>query len=258
MSVVMTWRRSLALSAVINFFIVLLFGMLVIVSETKPQEQELIEVALSGSDSSGGGEAGSFVSDQSFAPAQPAAPVSPDQMTMADVQDAQLVVKRPLDTGQKTVDRPVTAIGRNEQANRGLGNGGGGGSVSGTGTGSGPGPGAGTGNAFSGGGFSQDANGIYTALHADGIQYTILNQIEPVYPEEARSISYSRTVVVNTQFVVGLEGQVESIQILNSPPNLGFKEATSRALKQWKFAPIYFQGVNIKCTFVKNFYFQPN
>lgn len=256
MSVVMTWRRSLALSAVINFFIVLLFGMLVIVSETKPQEQELIEVALSGSDSSGGGEAGPFVSDQSFTPAPYAAPVSPEQMAMADAREAQLVVKRPLDTGQKTVDRHVTAIGRNEQAKRGGGNGGEGGNISGTG--SGPGPGAGTGNAFSGGGFSQDANGIYTALHADGIQYTILSQIEPVYPEEARSISYSRTVVVNTQFVVGLEGQVESIQFLNSPPNLGFKEATSRALKQWEFAPIYFQGVNIKCTFVKNFYFQSN
>lgn len=110
---------------------------------------------------------------------------------------------------------------------------------------------------FDGGGFSQNADGTYTALNTDGINYTIISQIEPVYPDEARSMSYSKAVVVSTRFVIGLEGQVESIEFLNTAPNLGFKEATLKALAQWKFAPIYFHGVNIKCTFVKDFYFYP-
>lgn len=110
---------------------------------------------------------------------------------------------------------------------------------------------------FTGGNFSRNADGSYTALNANGIQYTILRQIEPVYPAEARSVSYGKTVVVSARFVVGLDGGIEAIEILNNTPDLGFKEATRKALRQWRFAPIYFYGTNIKCTFIKDFYFSP-
>lgn len=124
---------------------------------------------------------------------------------------------------------------------------------SGSGSGSANGSGA---NGF-GDNFASNGDGTYTALSPAGIDYQILAAPEPSYPEEARALGYSRSIRVEAELLVGLNGQVETVQILNSVPNLGFREAAKHALLNWRFAPIYYQGVNIKMRFTKNIYFDP-
>ncbi|MDD4321702.1 MAG: TonB family protein [Acidaminococcaceae bacterium] len=109
---------------------------------------------------------------------------------------------------------------------------------------------------FGNGDFGDNGDGTYTALNSGGISYTILSEIEAIYPEEARSIGYSRTVSVEAKILVGLDGSVENIEILNSTPNLGFTEAAKMSLQEMKFAPIYYKGNNIKMYFQKTIHFR--
>ena len=116
----------------------------------------------------------------------------------------------------------------------------------------------GTGNGiFSNGNFLSNGDGSYTALNAEGISYTIIRDADVRYPEEARSIGYSRVVSVQAKILVGLDGFVESVEVLNSVPNLGFKESAIQALRKMQFAPIYYQSHNVKMYFTKKIYFQP-
>ncbi len=108
-----------------------------------------------------------------------------------------------------------------------------------------------------GAGFTPNGDGTYTAASASGISYQLLRDANAVYPEEARSIGYSKVVEVVAQIMVGLDGSVESVTILNNPPKLGFREAAQEALWSMRFAPIYHQGVNIRVPFEKHLIFQP-
>ena len=151
-----------------------------------------------------------------------------------------------------TTTKSSTTTG-SENASTQLGTASGSSNQSGSGSGSASGSGA---NGF-GDNFASNGDGTYTALSSSGIDYQILAAPEPSYPEEARALGYSRSIRVEAELLVGLNGQVETVQILNSVPNLGFREAAKHALLNWRFAPIYYQGVNIKMRFTKNIYFDP-
>ena len=136
---------------------------------------------------------------------------------------------------------------------------GGGSSGTGNSVGSGQGNG-GTGTGTStglGAGFAPNGDGTYTASSADGISYQLIRDAEAIYPDEARSIGYGDVVEVVARIMVGLDGSVESVTILSDPPKLGFREAASDALYGMQFAPIYYQGVNIRVPFEKHLIFQP-
>lgn len=155
-----------------------------------------------------------------------------------------------LETAPTTKSSTTTG---SENASTQLGTASGSSNQSGSGSGSASGSGA---NGF-GDNFASNGDGTYTALSSSGIDYQILAAPEPSYPEEARALGYSRSIRVEAELLVGLNGQVETVQILNSVPNLGFREAAKQALLNWRFAPIYYQGVNIKMRFTKNIYFDP-
>ncbi|HGN1704363.1 TPA: TonB family protein [Providencia rettgeri] len=105
--------------------------------------------------------------------------------------------------------------------------------------------------------FAANGDGSYTALGSSGISYTILRDANPKYPKEARSLGYTKIVKVQIRLLVGLDGQVESIEILNSKiPDLGFKEEAVKAIKKMAFKPIIYQGQNIKMYFKKTVIFQ--
>ncbi|QDR78941.1 TonB family protein [Sporomusa termitida] len=110
---------------------------------------------------------------------------------------------------------------------------------------------------FGNGNFLANGDGSYTALQAEGISYTIIRDADAKYPEEARSIGYSRVVSVQAKILVGLDGYVENVEILNSVPNLGFKESALKALRSMQFDPIYYKSHNVKMYFTKKIYFQP-
>ena len=105
--------------------------------------------------------------------------------------------------------------------------------------------------------FISDGDGSYIALSSKGINYQIINEVEPDYPSQAESIGYSKQVKVTVKFLVGLKGNIEKAEITQSHKDLGFDVEVMKAIKKWKFKPIYHNGKNIKVYFVKTFVFDP-
>ena len=105
--------------------------------------------------------------------------------------------------------------------------------------------------------FISDGDGGYIALSSKGINYQIINEVEPDYPSQAESIGYSKQVKVTVKFLVGLKGNVEKADITQSHKDLGFDAEVMKAIKKWRFKPIYHNGKNIKVYFVKTFVFDP-
>mgnify|MGYP000973013239 FL=1 len=105
--------------------------------------------------------------------------------------------------------------------------------------------------------FIVDGDGTNIALTSEGINYQIINEVEPDYPSQAESIGYSKKVQVTVKFLVGLKGNVEKAEIIKSHKDLGFDAEVMKAIKKWKFKPIYYNGKNIKVYFVKTFVFDP-
>ena len=105
--------------------------------------------------------------------------------------------------------------------------------------------------------FIVDGDGIDIALTSEGINYQIINEVEPDYPSQAESIGYSKKVQVTVKFLVGLKGNVEKAEIIKSHKDLGFDAEVMKAIKKWRFKPIYHNGKNIKVYFVKTFVFDP-
>lgn len=142
----------------------------------------------------------------------------------------------------------------------GTGEGSGSGSGSGDGNGNGDGSRNGSGSGTGGGlgaGFVDNGDESYTAPDASGIDYQILQDARAVYPDEARSIGYAKTISVTAHILVGLDGSVESVSILSNPPNLGFREAAESALWQMRFSSMTYEGHLVKVPFEKTIYFQP-
>lgn len=105
--------------------------------------------------------------------------------------------------------------------------------------------------------FIVDGDGIDIALTSEGINYQIINEVEPDYPSQAESIGYSNQVKVTVKFLVGLKGNVEKAEIIKSHKDLGFDAEVMKAIKKWKFKPIFHKGKNIKVYFTKTFVFEP-
>ena len=117
--------------------------------------------------------------------------------------------------------------------------------------------GTGSGEEGFGSNFISDGDGSYIALSSKGINYQIINEVEPDYPPQAESIGYSNQVKVTVKFLVGLKGNVEKAEITQSHKDLGFDAEVMKAIKKWRFKPIYHNGKNIKVYFVKTFVFDP-
>lgn len=90
--------------------------------------------------------------------------------------------------------------------------------------------------------FIADGDGTYIALTSEGINYQIINEVEPDYPSQAESIGYSNQVKVTVKFLVGLKGNVEKAEIIKSHKDLGFDAEVMKAIKKWRFKPIFHKG----------------
>lgn len=112
-------------------------------------------------------------------------------------------------------------------------------------------------NIFQGSNFLADGDKGYIALSSEGINYEIINEVEPEYPSQAEIIGYSQKVIVTVKFLVGYKGNVENIEIVKSHKKLGFDDEVKKAIKKWRFKPIYHHGENIKVYFMKDFVFNP-
>ena len=106
-------------------------------------------------------------------------------------------------------------------------------------------------------GLVKDETGTYIGDQrgGHGIGYQIKREVEPQYPIMAKKANFTKEVVIQTKFLVGLNGKVEEIIFLDNFTSYGFRKEVEKALKQWEFAPIIYQGHNIKLYFYKDFRF---
>lgn len=107
------------------------------------------------------------------------------------------------------------------------------------------------------GNFTANSDGTYTAISSRGINFEIISQPDPNYPRQAEVIRYSQTVTVEVRFLVGLDGNIEDVQITKSHAKFGFDDEVLKALRRWKFKPIVYNGRKIKVYFNKEFVFTP-
>ncbi|ROP58993.1 outer membrane transport energization protein TonB [Enterobacter sp. BIGb0383] len=184
--------------------------------------------------------------------AQPKPEVKPSPKTL---QPAPPPEKEPVRASARTADKR----GKNDNIDAGLGGiAGASGTANGSAKTEGSGVGRNTGDLSGNGQFTANGDGTYTAQGAAGISYKIVTDATTKYPQEARSIGFNKIVKVKVRFLVGLDGAVEAVEILNPDiPNLGFREAAMTAIKAMRFQPIWYQGNNIKVYFRKTIVFQP-
>ncbi|MBS4913626.1 MAG: TonB family protein [Veillonella sp.] len=153
-----------------------------------------------------------------------------------------------------------SGVGRNPDGHGAFRNGTGTGTGSGNGNGDADGDGRGTGEGSGNGlgaGFSLGGDGIYTATDGSNVDYTLLRDAEGRWPDEARTVGYSKVVRVNVRILVDTDGSISDVTVMNDAPNLGFKEEAVRAAYGMKFAPIYYEGRNIRMYMVKPIEFYP-
>lgn len=104
--------------------------------------------------------------------------------------------------------------------------------------------------------FKLNGDGSYTALSSKGINYKIISSPPPAYPAKADQGRYRRDVSVRARITVGLRGNVENVQILSGNSGMGFDDEVRKALRSWKFKPIYYNNRNIKMQFTRTFHFK--
>lgn len=106
-------------------------------------------------------------------------------------------------------------------------------------------------------GLVKDGTGTYIGdqRSSQGIGYIIKREVDPAYPQMAKKIGFKDEVIIQTKFLVGLDGKVEEIIFLNDFKKYGFQKEVEKALKKWEFEPIIYHGENIKMYFYKDFRF---
>lgn len=77
---------------------------------------------------------------------------------------------------------------------------------------------------------------------------SILDHVTPVYPEEARKQGLEETVRVKV--VVGVDGLVESAEVLESTGAPILDESALEAAKNYRFNPATREGVPVRCAVV--------
>lgn len=184
--------------------------------------------------------------------AKPKQEVKPNQKT---IQPAPPPAKEHVQASVRSADKR----GKSDNADAGLGGiAGASGTAGATAKTEGSGVGQSRGDLSGNGQFTANDDGTYTAQGAAGISYKIVTDATTKYPQEARSIGFNKIVKVKVRFLVGLDGTVETVEILNPDiPNLGFREAAMAAINAMRFQPIWYQGNNIKVYFRKTIVFQP-
>ena len=102
----------------------------------------------------------------------------------------------------------------------------------------------------------QNSDGGLIASSADGIEFTILRAVDPEYPIMAERVRYKKIVIVKAKFLVGYNGEIENIEILNGMEKFGFNKSVEKALQSWRFRPILYKNKPLKVYFTKEFKFK--
>lgn len=144
-------------------------------------------------------------------------------------------------------------------AKKGSGSGSGGGHGTGHGTGSGSGTGAGSGSGSGGGHGAGHGSGIGDGV-GPGIARNpkvpprVASTAAPVYPQALRDAGIGGRVVVRG--VVGIDGRVESAEVVRSSGNSTLDNNALSAFYKWRFSAAKNDaGQKVRCYFVQGFPF---
>jgi periplasmic protein TonB len=76
------------------------------------------------------------------------------------------------------------------------------------------------------------------------LELTILSQPHPTYPSRAASQGWEDRVVV--RYVIGKDGRVKDVKIIEPPTRKDFEEPTLRAIRMWRFRPFVQEGKRVE------------
>lgn len=82
-------------------------------------------------------------------------------------------------------------------------------------------------------------NVVMTADTVDDLPSPI-NQIAPSVPDRARAKGIEGLVVVS--LLIGVDGRIQNVKLVESKPPGIFDDAVTSAVKQWTFSPAMYQG----------------
>jgi len=97
---------------------------------------------------------------------------------------------------------------------------------------------------------------ILDDLNKKGVEYEILKKYYPEYPETAKEIGFEAEVSVVAKALIGVDGRIEEIEIIEGLENFGFNKAVEETLKYWRFTPIKLNGKIVRAYFVTKFEFR--
>lgn len=144
-------------------------------------------------------------------------------------------------------------------AKKGSGSGSGGGHGTGHGTGSGSGVGPGSGSGSGGGHGAGHGTGVGDGA-GPGIARNpkvpprVVSTAAPVYPQALRDAGIGGRVVVRG--VIGIDGRVESAEVVHSSGNSTLDNNALSAFYKWRFSPAKNDaGQKVRCYFVQGFPF---
>ena len=99
-----------------------------------------------------------------------------------------------------------------------------------------------------------DKGSYYLAENANvpGINYQILSQINPDTTVLSQR-NYSEKLVIKAKILVSESGKVESVSIISGANPYGIHAEVIKALKQWKFSKLSYNGKPLKIYITKTF-----
>ena len=99
-----------------------------------------------------------------------------------------------------------------------------------------------------------DKGSYYLAENANvsGINYQILSQVNPDTTILSQR-NYSEKLVIKAKMLVSENGKVESVSIISGANPYGIQSEVIKALKQWKFSKLSYNGKPLKIYFTKTF-----
>jgi TonB family protein len=82
----------------------------------------------------------------------------------------------------------------------------------------------------------------------------LVRRVDPIYPDDARQASVHGTVMLH--IIIGIDGAVKSLKVLQGPPSL--VPAAAEAVRQWRYKPYLLDGrpTEVQTTVTVNFALQ--
>ncbi|MBK5260825.1 MAG: TonB family protein, partial [Thermoanaerobaculia bacterium] len=84
-----------------------------------------------------------------------------------------------------------------------------------------------------------DRSGVYSAVPPDGTQPEEIDRVVPRYPQMARRMGTSGSVVIRG--IVRRDGRIDDVEVIKDLPN-GLGDAAREAVRKWRFRPATYRG----------------